>query len=231
MGGKALKNVKCIRIDRRSYETIKNDVISKLNKYFNVESLIELPEKESFGDIDLLYEDNNKNVLEIVKKEFNPKDIKINGPCISFSYYVINDDYFQIDLINVDNLEIAKFYMSYGDLGSILGLIVKKNNLTFGHIGLSVLYEDEKIILIDDPIKICNFLNLDYNKYKNRFSSKEEIFKWILDCKYFKKEYFDVNKFNGDNRKRYLIRPFFNMIKWNIKNQIILSRLMVLICV
>jgi hypothetical protein len=218
MGGKALKNVKCVRIDRRSYETIKNEVISKLSKYIKVESLIELPDKESFGDIDLLYEENSENVLEIVKKEFNPKDIFINGPYLSFSYYLKEDEYFQIDLIKTENIIIAKFYLSYGDLGSIIGIMVKKNNLSFGHDGLSVIYEDEKIILLEDQEKISNFLELDYKKYEEGFKTTEEIYKWVLECKFFDKEYFELKNLNSNKNHAYKIRPFFKEFCDYVKN-------------
>lgn len=209
MGGKALKNVKCVRIDIQSYTNIKNEIISKLVKYFNVESLIELPEKDSFGDIDLLYEYNHENVIEIIKKEFNPKDMFINGPYISFSYYLQNDEYFQIDLIKTENIRISKFYLSYGDLGSIIGVMVKNNNLSFGHNGLSVIYEDEKIILIDDPEKISKFLELEYKKYEEGFKTKKEIYKWVLECKFFKKEYFELKNLNSNKNHAYKVRPFF----------------------
>jgi hypothetical protein len=209
MGGKALKNLNCIRINKEKYEMIKKETLSKLEKYLRIESLIELPEKETYGDLDLIYDNINEKINEIVKKEFNPAEMVVNGPYLSYSYYLGDNEYFQIDLINVNNIKMAKFYLSYGDLGCIIGQILKKNNLRFGHDGLYINYMDEKIILLNEPEKICNYLKLDYEKYIEGFKTKNEIFSWIIDWKYFNTEYFNLKELNSNRLNAYYTRPFF----------------------
>lgn len=224
MGGHALKNTNCVRINKKLYEEIKNDILSKLMAYFYVGIIPEPPEKESFGDLDILYRaDSRTNMNQTIVQMFNPKEFFVNGNVISFSYKINENEYFQIDLIKVDNYEMAKFYFSYGDVGNILGRTVKPHNLTLGHEGLWTNYENEKIILYDDPESICKFLGLNYDVYKKGFKTKIDMFNWLMKCKYHRNEYFKFENLNYQYRHRYNTRPLFtefvNYINsYNIKN-------------
>ena len=210
MGGNALKNINCIRININLYNTIKNNIISKLSFYNNFISIIEMPGKESFGDLDLMYEyKDNINIRNIVNELFSPKEIVSNGDVLSFSYKINEIDYFQIDLIKVMNIDMGQFFYGYGGCGLIIGNILKKNNLTFGQNGLWINYENYKIILSDNAQEICNFIQLDYNKWKNGFNNKKELFDWIIKCKYFNKDYFNPEKFNHQCKKIYEKRIYF----------------------
>lgn len=210
MGGNALKHVKCIRINKFEYNNIKNDILSKLKDLLNINALRDLPDKESFGDLDLIYTNNSiNNVLQLVISIFNPIEIEINGNVLSFSYVLNVNDYFQIDLIKVKNYDMANFYMSYGDIGNILGRIIKKQNLTFGHEGMWLNYKNNKIILLDNPKEICDFLELDYNKWEYGFNDMFDIFNWIINCKYFNKNIFNISKLNSTYRHRLITRPMF----------------------
>lgn len=210
MGGNALKHVKCIRINKFEYDNIKNNILSKLKDLLNINALRDLPDKETFGDLDLIYTNNSiNNVLQLVITIFNPVEIEINGDVLSFSYVLNVNDYFQIDLIKVKNYDMANFYMSYGDIGNILGRIIKKQNLTFGHEGMWLNYKNNKIILLDNPKEICDFLELDYNKWKYGFNDMFDIFNWIINCKYFSKNIFNISKLNSTYRHRLKIRPMF----------------------
>lgn len=211
MGGNALKNVNCIRVNINLYNTIKNIIISKLSFYNNFISIIEMPKKETFGDLDLMYKyKDNLNIRNIVNELFSPIEIVSNGDVLSFSYKINEIDYFQIDLIKVMNIDMAQFYYGYSDCGLIIGTMLKKNNLIFGQNGLWINYENYKIILSDNPQEICNFVQLDYNKWKNGFENKKELFNWIINCKYFNKDYFNPEKFNHQYKKNYEKRIYFH---------------------
>ena len=97
MGGHALKKVTCIRISKTKYLTVLKDVVSRIEKYFPVYSIPFVPEKESFGDLDLIH--CNKDFESVIKDIFNPVDCFINGKSFfSFSYHLEDDKYFQVDL-------------------------------------------------------------------------------------------------------------------------------------
>jgi hypothetical protein len=232
MGGNALKKIKTVRKNKNDYEIIKKYILEKTSEYLKCEIIIELPAKESFGDLDVLYISNPKiNIKELVIKLFSPNEIVINGDVMSFDY-----ENFQIDFIKCDSHEdliSSQFYFSYGDIGSIIGKIVNHYGLKFGHEGLwinlisNTINKDEeinmtkitgKIILTKNSQEICKYLGLNFEKWKNGFLSKKEIFDWIIESKYYKKETF--HNLNYDHRKRLSLRPFYkeflDYIKVNI---------------
>jgi len=224
----------------------------------------DVPGKNNFGDIDVLYISDNKiNIKDLIIKLYNPEEIIVNGDVTSFAYnykyamnlcvdkelfpaenvkentnFIIKDDnsieiksiqdYYQIDLIkckNFKNMISSKFYFSYGDLGGILGTILKYYGITFGSAGLwcnikketikeythidCESFDFDKIILTEDPQEICKYLNLDYEKWCNGFVCKESIFKWIIDCIFFDKDTYLSIKLNHKDSHRYE-RPFYN---------------------
>jgi len=212
MGGNALKNTNCIRVSKDLYEKIKSLILEKLLSYNNFITVIEMPEKETFGDLDILYEFKmGMNIHDIVYELFSPKEVFLNGDIFSFSYQINETEYFQIDLIKVKNIQMAQLYYGYGDIGSIIGRILKKNELTFGQDGMWLIYEDEKIILLDNPIEICKFLDIDYKEWESEFKTKIDVFNWIIKCKYFDKEYFKIESFNSYYKKSYEKRPNFKL--------------------
>ena len=212
MGGKSLKNTNCVRINLKLYNKIKSIILSKLLHYNNFIPVIEMPGKETFGDLDLIYKcKENQDIRFIVNEIFSPYEVFSNGTVFSFSYKINETDYFQIDLIKVSNIEMAQFYYGYGDIGHIIGRIMKKNNLTFGIEGLWINYENNKIMLSCVPQEICNFIGLDYNKWKDGFSTEIDIFNWIIQCKYFNKDYFNPDNFNSVYKKNYDTRPNFKL--------------------
>ena len=209
MGGNSLKNTNCVRVNLNLYNTIKTCILSKLILYNNFIPIYEIPEKETFGDLDLLYEYNGKEINKIVNEICEPKEVFSNGNVLSFSHQINEEDFFQIDLIKVSNIKMAQFYFGYGEVGTILGKILKKNNLTFGIDGLWINYGNSKITLLDNPEEICEFIELDYNKWKCGFTTKIELFDWITETKFFDKNYFSHDSFNSEYKKKYAIRPDF----------------------
>ncbi len=240
MGGNAIKKVKISRISKCDYQLIKQNIFDLLSNDFQLEFIFDLPEKEDFGDLDILYLNiNNKNIVDFIIQHFNPNEIVYNGNVISFDYKLIKDNqsiYFQIDLIKTQNINMAKFYFSYGDIGSILGLIAKRYNLVFGFDGLWINtklktivqylknkniddidksfeninedYNFGKIILTNNPEQICEYLDFDYQKWKNGFNNNYEIFQWIIKSKYFQKNiFYQTNREHRENIKK---RTFYN---------------------
>ncbi len=234
MGGNAIKKVKISRISKCDYELIKQNIFDLLSKDFQLEFLFDLPEKDDFGDLDILYLSiHNKNIVDFIIQHFNPNEIVHNGNVISFDYKLIKDNqsiYFQIDLIKTQNINMAKFYFSYGDVGCLLGLIAKRYNLVLGFDGLWINtklntiiqylknknididkcfeninedYNFGKIILTNNPDEICKYLDFDYQKWNNGFINNYEIFQWIIKSKYYKKNiFYQTNREHRENIKR-----------------------------
>jgi hypothetical protein len=213
MGGNALKRTITFRKSPVEYESIKGDII-KFLKYASIKFSIprELPGKESYGDLDVLYIKPKNFKIEDLIAYLRPNEIVRckNSPVVSFDY---KD--FQIDFIESNNLEMSNFYLSFSDLGAILGRISNAYGLKFGEQGLwlnlmkntidssiSINQTDSlgKIMLTHIPLEICKFFGLDYDKYLLGFRDTKEIYDWIITTPYFNKNIF--RKLNYDHRKR-----------------------------
>ncbi len=233
MGGKALKTVITKRLTKEEYNQIKSKIISILAPHLAITFLYELPQKEDFGDLDILYIPNEQiNIYDLVIQLFHPKEMVKNGPVLSFSYLINEHIYFQIDLIKSQNITMDLFYFSYGDLGSILGRITKHYGLTFGNAGLWINIEkstidlyiknhhkeinhisnvNKPIMLSENPEEICIYLGLDYEKWLNGFANNIEIYEFIIKSIFFNPKLFDVENFtlNHDHMRRYKMRSMY----------------------
>lgn len=157
MGGNAIKKDGksiCGRLPKAQYEIVRKFVLSVLRKHFICEIVLELPGKESFGDMDVLY--NGGDAAKIVdmsyfiKNYFEVSDsthIFKNGYVLSFALdcskffdtSYLETKYFQIDLLcmeSTESIEMARFYFAYGDFGSLIGRMANYYGLKFGERGL-----------------------------------------------------------------------------------------------
>lgn len=253
MGGNALNKVIASRINLKQYNIVKRDLEEKFGNFLQLEFTIDVPSKIDFGDVDMLYmvkNITNENIInkfdivQLIKKIYNPVEIVSNGPVCSFAYKLENtnteedknyeeDKYFQVDLINVEDLPMSRFYFSYGDLGGIIGRLTQHKSITYGSKGLWVNPNQEtigkflsvnqinlqvgkdlivksivpNIILTNKPEKICEFIGLEWNKWLNGFSSKQEIFEWITKSPWFKRDYFRA--LDCEHRRRVNTRPMY----------------------
>ncbi len=245
MGGKAIKKDKVSRFDLDTYQNVKSDIINKFSQYCDIDFPIDIPNKQTFGDLDVLYKSLNtsNNIHDLIKTIYEPKDIVTNGDVISFAYQ-IESEYYQVDFIKCKNISMDKFYFSYGDLGSIIGRITKYYGWTFGADGLwinvysntvnkflnlnpnsnnvftqtTTTWDFGSIDLSANPEIICKFLDLDYDKWTIGFDSKNQIFDWVKKSKYFSPDIF--KSLNCDHRKRALIRPFYQEFVISIFGQV-----------
>jgi hypothetical protein len=246
MGGNAIKkNGKsiCGRLSSNHYNTVKNFVLQKITQNFVAEIVLELPGKEDFGDMDILVIPTTEfnDLRSYITTTFNINDkshIVSNGYVMSFaldiSFFNFENcdcQYFQIDLLRIKNpseLDMARFYFSFGDIGAIIGRISNWYGMKFGDAGLwidvfeSTVFNDceldirktvGKIMLSNNPREICNFLGYDYDFWKNTIplmTQKEdhiEIFKWLSSSRFFDKTMF--SSLNHDHRERFIHRPFY----------------------
>jgi hypothetical protein len=161
--------------------------------------------KESFGDMDLLFESlGSVDWKDMLTMMFNPKQIVKNGGVWSFEY---KD--FQIDLIltSPDEFITSLFYFSYNDLNNLTGRVYHKMGFKFGHRGLSFVLKDgdylfEEIVISNDPRKIYEFAGYDYNRYLKGFDGLQEIFDFVASSPYFHKDIYLLHNRNHTSRVR-----------------------------
>ena len=120
-------------------------------------------------------------------------------------------------MVKCVRIPMCKFYYSYGDLGNIIGRMTKYHGLKFGHEGLGVFITNlDYIELSSDPKSICEYLDLDWDRWIKGFESEEKIFKWITKSKLFV-----LNIFLGSEESNYIhrhkieTRPMYGKwVKW-----------------
>lgn len=244
MGGNAIKDKKsgksiCGRLLRIEYEKIKEYILKILkDNDIECEIVLELPGKQDFGDIDVLYISHPTiNMRELIKKVIGLDEdwhIVTNGGVISFAFDCskigLEKKYFQIDIIKSNSLkhfEMMRFYLSYGDIGSIIGRIATFYGLKYGDAGLwcdllehTVNPESKfdistplgKIQLSENVEEICKYLDFDYEFWKSEIPKLkdgiwEPIFQWIIKSRLFKKEIFKC--LNTNHRDRFAKRKFY----------------------
>lgn len=230
MGGLALKNTVTRRYDRAEFEVLSGELLGIFNRYFkDVAMPLYYRNKPSFGDVDVVvsttsvfgFPYSSEMIRKMIETEFNPNEIFRNDNCWSFDYKEC-----QIDLIAVEpeNFEAMKMYLSYNDLGNMIGVIARGFGLKYGQEGLVMDYTFKgrnvgRIIVSQDYPKIYEFLGLDYSKWEMGFDELEDIFKFVASSKYFnwKRYQFDkLNKINRDrNKKR---KSYLSLLKWIDEN-------------
>ena len=229
MGGNALKPIPISRMNKNIYNIIENKILLILKQYYtDCMVIISKPEKEDYGDMDVLYLANHNNILDIIKKEFNPIKLNIISlPSLCSIAYNYENNYYQIDFICCNSIEqynSSKFYFSYGDLGGIIGRMTNNAGIKFGHDGLWLNYHSSGDInkngiyihLTHNVEEICKFLNLDYMVYNKGFNKTNDIFNWICSSNYFYTNIYE--NLNHDYKKRIIKRPMFQQFIAFIKN-------------
>ena len=133
-------------------------------------------------------------------------------------------------------LMMNKFYFSYSDFSLILGGLSKYYGVIYGNNGIFIHIDNHivdyylenfslegkigetfdisklknsyygDINIIDSPKGVCDFLKLNYNKYLGGFTSKEEIFEWILEAEVCKKDNFNFRTFLSYRQRKRIKR-------------------------
>lgn len=207
MGGNALKR-KTQRLPLTDYEALKKEVITiLLSLNLTPHSIPHITSKESFGDLDLLLPKPKLPDLKTkLKVKFGSKEVVKNKDIISFEY-----NNFQVDLIHVspEDLDQARVYYSYNDLGMLMGVLAKSIDCKYGHNGLFYeFYSNNRRYKHTFPIPaspraIFKLLDLDYDQFKKGFHTLEDIFKFICSSKLFSHSLFLSRKvLNHKKRKR-----------------------------
>ncbi len=194
MGGK-LFNLG--RVERKKYIQIEQKVSEYLSQKIGTDAY-RIPryyhQKADFGDLDLLVSLQKNGAFgwsafkQAIIQELHIKDFKSVGNILSISYEGLQVDFFET---SAENLDIMYHYLSFNDLGNLLGKIFHRFNLKYGQDGLSYVYrhsegnyKKEKIISRDFK-KIIAFIGLKYSTWQQGFEGLEDMFEWLLSSPYF----------------------------------------------
>lgn len=222
MGGNALKTVKTKRLDKTEYNQVVNE-ISEILKFQNItfSTIPYIRNKETFGDLDVVIkkEVNIDVYLDMINSVFNPNEIFHNTNTVSFDY-----KNFQIDFIfaKPEDFLTTIDYLSYNDLGNLVGRFAQSLKLKYGTKGLFYRITDKNyskdVILSTNTEEIYHFLGLDYDTFKKGFDSIEEMFDFVVNSKYFNPKYFKPDFWDSEDRRRNSKRKNIMLFFEHIKN-------------
>jgi hypothetical protein len=226
MGGRALKNTFTRRYSRAEFEAIREELTPKFEKHFEKVVIPRFYEnKESFGDLDILCQvKGNEDFAKIIREEFGGNEIFHNGNCWSFEYKEL-----QVDLIttSAEHFHSNFMYLSFNDLGNMIGRLAHPFGLKYGQEGLWFKYFDHsnhmigEITISKDYPAIFKFFGLDFAKWEKGFDELEDIFAFVASSPYFDWREYQMDRLNHINRERNLKRAsYMTLLDWIETNNI-----------
>ena len=214
MGRSALEE-QLARLSRAEYVDIVEELRDrlKLTYYGYVEPPRSLPDKTSFGDVDLIVSEP-RDTLNLRRDLCSKKDL-VNGDTLSFEYKGN-----QIDLLRAaaSAIELTRFGRDFCDIGMIVGMLVRGLGLKFGQNGLMVVIGAHKLELSSSLPHILRLLDLDIEIWRAGFQTEEEAFAFVTSSKYFDPRFFEreslgvegYDAWNSHTRRRMKHRPMFS---------------------
>lgn len=234
MGGNALRQYGVERLTKEQY----NEVLSILTITLPYKTAV-IPSyrsKESFGDCDLLTTATDDAFEKSLSKDFALLGKKRNGSVTSYALKYGNFPPFQFDLIKAreDSYKFNYNYLSYNDLGNLIGRIAAAFGFKFAHDGLYLLawyshkgeersvgrvkeygktndcaeHKMEKLF-ISNFDQALEFLGFDSLRFAQGFNNVDDILDYVASSKYFCKDFFLFENRNHDQRKRDVKRPTY----------------------
>jgi hypothetical protein len=211
MGGNAIVNHPVRRYSAKEYFVLENKILTKLRNDFpgrKIEALKAYRAKADFGDMDILFESDGLALGNEFKRylmdNLKSKEVALNGPTISFEHQE-----FQIDLIftKSNQFSTSAAYYGWNDLGNFCGCLAKTMGLKLGHDGLSYAFSegdqrlDLSVIATDWKI-ILPAIGLDYEEWEKGFDMVEDIFKFVVNSRFFNRDIYLLENRNHRSRVR-----------------------------
>ncbi len=205
-----------IETDIRAYlDTRRSDFDYRIPRYYGA--------KPDFGDLDIVIagealKQNWESVRAQIVQDLGIQKYRSAGNVFSTVYRDFQVDYF---VVAPRFLESSYHYLSFNDLGNLIGKICRRFDLKYGDRGLVYVYRrqdghykrDLEVSL--DFAQICGFLELNYQKWEQGFMYLEEMFEWITASPYFSVEpYLKMDKtLEKRTERRTTIQRFIEYIQ------------------
>jgi|GEM_PF-1511846 len=149
--------------------------------------------KADFGDMDIIVCPTRAGkewatLRQEICGELGITTYKVEGNVFSTVYQNLQVDFFTTP---EEYFESTHNYLSFNDLGNLIGRICKRFNLKYGEQGLLYVYRREAgnyskdIGITTDFRRICTFLGLNYAIWEAGFDSLEQLFEWVIASPYF----------------------------------------------
>jgi hypothetical protein len=148
--------------------------------------------KPDFGDMDIIIRLDDPTTWQTLRQEFvndlGVTETKSAGGVFSTVYEGLQVDYFTAA---PEFLESTYNYLSFNDLGNLLGKICRRFNLKYGEEGLAYVFRRQDgnykkdLTISTDFAEICRLLELDYAQWQQGFDELTDVFDWVIASPYF----------------------------------------------
>ena len=214
MGGKLLAGTR--RYKKEELLEAESFILCRLREAgYTCKSTTAYGNKESFGDLDIVvaYTGTDK-LLPLITEVFKPTELfdDPNQNIISFNYHDLSVD---LIFVSEQDFDFAHNYLSYNDLGNLIGKTAHAFGVHLGPDGLWYKLRDDKHILGKITITknwylALRILGFEPNTYAIGFPTKKSMFEFICNGKFFNiEQYVKVNaKARAAERKRETYREF-----------------------
>ena len=234
MGGHAMKNYGVERLSKEQYDEVLSALTITLP--YKTAAIPSYKSKDSFGDCDLLTTATDEAFENSLSKDFTLLGKKRNGSVTSYALKYGNFPPFQFDLIKAkeDSFKFHYNYLSYNDLGNLIGRVAAAFGFKFAHDGLYILawyshkgeersvgrvkeygktndcaeHKTEKLF-ISNFDQALEFLGFNSLRFAQGFNTVDDILEFVASSKYFCKDFFLFKNRNHDQRKRDVKRPTY----------------------
>jgi hypothetical protein len=169
-------------------------------------------DKPDFGDMDVIVP--SRPDWDVVRAEI-VSDLKITqtkavGRVFSTVFHGLQTDFFAVPEQFIDS---TYDFMSFNDLGNLLGRICKRFNLKWGEHGLSYVFRRANsdhylrdLPLTTDFALVCAFLGLDHSAWRAGFPTLTSLFEWTIASPYFSVAPY-LDELGGTLAARATVRP------------------------
>jgi hypothetical protein len=148
-------------------------------------------DKLDFGDMDVIVVATPDwgERRERIAKELGVDAVKVVGRVYSTAFRGLQTDFFAVPARFLDS---TYDFMSFNDLGNLLGRIVRRFDLKWGEEGLAYVFRRASddhyradLPITQDFARVCAFLGLDHAAWVTGFPTLTSLYEWVIASPYF----------------------------------------------
>jgi hypothetical protein len=223
MGGNAL-SVTAVRLTKSNFERVSTECVQRLQACMPGSRVSVIPSyraKPDFGDCDILVSATGFD-RDAAAAALDATEVVPNGPTTSMGV-AVREGVFQVDLIVADDaaFDYAFAYMSFNDLGNLIGRTAHRAGLAHKDNGLWYFVRDDggykfrEICLTRDYDQALAFLGYDPARFHSGFDKLEEIFEYVAGSRFFNRDIFLLENRNAKARIRDRKRhTYMSFLRW-----------------
>ncbi len=177
-------------------------------------------DKADFGDMDVIVAAGPDwhERRQAIAADLGITRSKVVGHVFSTVYRALQTDFFAVPAHYLDSTFV---FMSFNDVGNVIGRMCRRFNLKWGEHGLIYVHRraGSDSYQVDLPVtqdftRVCGFLGLDHGTWQRGFADLDALFAWVIRSPYFSVAPY-LDEVTGAMRQRSRERPtIVRFIAW-----------------